>query len=149
MRVFGKFVLNFALPALNGLATSIHNAAALLFPAWLPATGSERRAGIEAMGQVYLVLIVMVLLLALLLVAAGCDRDNTPAASVAPRPTRTGAINCVSEPMNTSSSITTVMATTSPPSSAKPTPPGSSRDRPPSSSADPPPPHRRRPGPGR
>jgi ABC-2 type transport system permease protein len=58
-----------ALPAVNGLATSIHNAAALLFPAWLPATGSERRAGIEAMGQVYLVLIVMVLLLALLLVA--------------------------------------------------------------------------------
>lgn len=58
-----------ALPALNGLATSIHNAAALLFPAWLPATGSDRKPGIEAMGQVYLVLIVMVLLLGLLLVA--------------------------------------------------------------------------------
>ncbi|MHB1222981.1 MAG: putative ABC exporter domain-containing protein [Gemmatimonadaceae bacterium] len=55
------------LPVLNALGASIHNAAALLFPGWMP-LGAERKAGVEAMGQVYLTLIVVVVLLAVLLV---------------------------------------------------------------------------------
>lgn len=56
-----------ALPALNLLSAGLHNGAALLFPGWL-ALGGGRRAGIEAMGQTYLTMIVSLLLLGLLLV---------------------------------------------------------------------------------
>ena len=63
------------LPALNGLSASIHNAAALLFPAWVN-LGSERPAGVEAMGQIYLTmfasfLVLLVLLLLPALAGAG------------------------------------------------------------------------------
>lgn len=54
------------LPMLNALGAGIHNAAALLFPGWMP-MGAERRGGVEAMGQVYLTLIVVMVLLAILL----------------------------------------------------------------------------------
>ncbi len=62
-----------ALPVLNALGVSIHNGAALLFPGWMP-LGAERKPGVEAMGQVYLTLIVVVVMLTVLLllpVAAG------------------------------------------------------------------------------
>ncbi len=62
-----------ALPLLNALGVSIHNAAALLFPGWMP-LGADRKPGVEAMGQVYLTLIVVVVMLTVLLlvpVAAG------------------------------------------------------------------------------
>jgi hypothetical protein len=55
------------LPALNLLSAAIHNTAALLFPAWLP-VGAERKAGIEAMGQMYLTMFATLIVLALLLV---------------------------------------------------------------------------------
>ncbi len=55
-----------ALPMINALGVSIHNGAALLFPGWMP-LGAERKPGVEAMGQVYLTLIVVVVMLTLLL----------------------------------------------------------------------------------
>jgi hypothetical protein len=55
-----------ALPAVNLLSASIHNASALLFPAWLP-LGGDRKPGFEAMGQMYLTLFASMILLALLL----------------------------------------------------------------------------------
>lgn len=55
------------LPALNALGATIHNAAALLFPGWMP-LGAERKPGVEAMGQVYLTLIIVIVLLAVLLI---------------------------------------------------------------------------------
>lgn len=55
-----------ALPALNALGASLHNAAALLLPAWIP-LGADRKPGIEAMGQLYLTILVTLVALALLL----------------------------------------------------------------------------------
>ena len=57
-----------ALPAVNLLSAAIHNASALLFPAWMP-LGANRKPGFEAMGQMYLTMFVTVLVLAVLLVA--------------------------------------------------------------------------------
>src|SRR5690606_4598941 len=65
-RVALALTIAIALPVLNALGASIHNAAALLFPGWMP-LGSERKPGVEAMGQVYLTLIIVVVLLAVLL----------------------------------------------------------------------------------
>ncbi len=56
-----------ALPAINLLSTAIHNAAALLFPAWLP-LGADRKPGFEAMGQMYLTMFATLVLLAVLLI---------------------------------------------------------------------------------
>jgi hypothetical protein len=56
-----------ALPVVNALTASIHNAGALLFPAWIT-LGPDRKPGFEQMGQVYLTLFLSLLLLAVLLV---------------------------------------------------------------------------------
>jgi hypothetical protein len=53
------------LPAVNALALTIHNAGALLFPAWV--TLGDRPGGVAAMGQNILTIIGSLLLLALLL----------------------------------------------------------------------------------
>jgi hypothetical protein len=55
-----------ALPAVNLVSASIHNASALLLPGWLP-LGGDRKPGFEAMGQMYLTLIASVFVLVLLL----------------------------------------------------------------------------------
>lgn len=57
-----------AFPAVNALGATIHNAFALLLPGWMP-LGGERKGGMEAMGQMYLLIIVVLILLALLLLA--------------------------------------------------------------------------------
>ena len=56
------------LPPLNALALSIHNAAALLFPAWV-SLGPDRPGGVAAMGQNLLTIFGTLLVLALLLLA--------------------------------------------------------------------------------
>lgn len=56
-----------ALPALNAMTAAIHNAGALLFPAWIT-LGPDRKPGFEQMGQVYLTLFLSLLLLVLLAV---------------------------------------------------------------------------------
>jgi len=66
-RVAVAVAVALGLPALNLLSSAIHNTAALLFPAWLP-VGTERRPGIEAMGQMYLTMFATLLVLAVLLV---------------------------------------------------------------------------------
>ena len=55
-----------ALPVLNALTATIHNAGALLFPAWIT-LGPDRKPGFEQMGQVYLTLFLSLILLAVLL----------------------------------------------------------------------------------
>ena len=55
-----------ALPGINALGASIHNASALLFPGWMT-LGGDRKPGFEAMGQVYLIIIVVVVAMAVLL----------------------------------------------------------------------------------
>jgi ABC-2 type transport system permease protein len=54
------------LPPINALALSIHNAAALLFPAWVN-LGTDRPGGVAAMGQSILTIIGSLFLLSLLL----------------------------------------------------------------------------------
>src|SRR3954453_5759241 len=54
------------LPAVNGLGMLLHNAAALLLPAWTH-TGSGRPGGVEALGQNMLVLVGFAALLAVVL----------------------------------------------------------------------------------
>jgi ABC-2 type transport system permease protein len=56
-----------ALPVVNAIGAGIHNAGALLFPAWI-SLGPDRKPGFEQMGQVYLTLFLSILLLAVLLV---------------------------------------------------------------------------------
>ncbi|HKI96208.1 MAG TPA: putative ABC exporter domain-containing protein [Gemmatimonadales bacterium] len=51
--VAGGAVLLLALPIIDGVLVGIHNAFALLFPAWM-AIGAERPGGIEHMGQTIL-----------------------------------------------------------------------------------------------
>ncbi|HEX5831596.1 MAG TPA: putative ABC exporter domain-containing protein [Gemmatimonadaceae bacterium] len=72
-----------ALPMLDALSVSIHNAAALLFPAWVH-LGAERPAGIEAMGQLYLTMFASFLLLLLLLVPPALGGVAVAAALVDP-----------------------------------------------------------------
>jgi hypothetical protein len=55
-----------ALPAVNVLALTIQNAAALLFPAWVR-LGATRPGGVEAMGQSLITTVATLLLLLLLL----------------------------------------------------------------------------------
>jgi hypothetical protein len=59
-----------ALPAINVLALTIQNAAALLFPAWVR-LGSARPGGVEAMGQSLITTVATLLLLLLLLLVPG------------------------------------------------------------------------------
>ena len=66
-RVALAIAVALALPAINLLSTAIHNAAALLFPAWMP-LGADRKPGFEAMGQMYLTMFATLLLLGVLLV---------------------------------------------------------------------------------
>ena len=65
-RVAVAVAVALGLPALNLLSATIHNTAALLFPAWLP-VGAERKPGIEAMGQMYLTMFATLIVLAVLL----------------------------------------------------------------------------------
>ena len=55
-----------ALPAINVLALTIQNAAALLFPAWVR-LGTTRPGGVEAMGQSLITTVATLFLLLLLL----------------------------------------------------------------------------------
>lgn len=48
-RLAGALALALALPGMNAALLTVHNAAALLFPAWVRAPGATR--GVEAMGQ--------------------------------------------------------------------------------------------------
>lgn len=66
-RVAIAVAVGLAFPTVNALGAAIHNAFALLLPGWMP-LGAERRGGVEAMGQVYLLVIVVLVLLALLLI---------------------------------------------------------------------------------
>ena len=54
------------LPAVNALALSVHNGAALLFPAWVN-LGTDRPGGVAAMGQNILTIVGGLILLSLLL----------------------------------------------------------------------------------
>ena len=59
-----------SLPTLNALGAAIHNAFALLLPGWVP-LGGERKGGVEAVGQVYLLVVFVLILMALLLLVPG------------------------------------------------------------------------------